>query len=150
MNKLIKNQIDTYLATYNSAKELPIPPLGWIKYIRNALGMTTQQLAKRLKVNRRRVVKIEEAEIQDAITLKTLKEVAKAMNCILIYAIVPKTSINQILEEQARKFVKQHLTEIAHHMALESQSVKDKKAIEAQIEDLVEEYLAKPRVFWDD
>lgn len=151
MKKLKQNQIDRYLAGFDPLKQLPMPKQGWVKYIRNALGMTTEQLAMRLGVSRRRVVMIEQAEVQDATTLKTLKQTAQAMNCKLVYAIIPKTSIRQILEEQARKFVLKHLKDVSHHMDLEAQSVKDKKAIEAQVEDLVQQYLSKSlKTIWDE
>lgn len=151
MKNIKRNQIDRYLAEYNQIKQMPTPKQGWIKYIRNALGMTAEQLAKRVGVNRRRLVKIEQAEVHDAITVKTLREVAQALNCKLILAIVPRTSIDQIIKEQATQYVKKHLKEVSHHMALESQSVTDQKAVEAQIEDLVQQYLSKSlKIIWDD
>jgi predicted DNA-binding mobile mystery protein A len=151
MKKLKQNQIDRYLAGFAPLKQFPTPKQGWVKYIRNALGMTSDQLAKRLNISRRRVVMIEQAEVQDSTTLKTLKEVATAMDCRMVYAFIPNTSISQILEEQARKFVMKHLKEVSHHMDLEAQSVKDKQAIEAQIEDLIEQYLSKSlKTIWDE
>lgn len=151
MKKLKQKQADRYLERFQDLKQLPMPKQGWVKYMRNALGMTTQQLAQRLKVSRRRVVTIEQAEVHHATTLKTLKQAANAMDCELIYAIVPRTSLKQTIEMHARKFVKKHLKEIDHHMALELQTVKDKKAIDAQVEDLVQHYLSKSiKVIWDD
>lgn len=151
MKNLKQNQIDRYLGEFSPLSQLPMPKQGWVKYIRNALGMTTEQLAKRLGVNRRRVVMIEHAEVQEATTLKTLNQVAKTMNCRFVYAIVPETSISEILAKQARKFVLKHLKNVSHHMDLESQSVKDEKAIEAQIEDLVQQFLSKSKkTIWDE
>ncbi len=151
MKNLKQNQIDRYLSLYSHIKELPPPKSGWVKYIRNALGMTTQQLANRLKVTRANVARIEQAEMHNGITLKALSNVAQAMNCRLVYAIVPNTTIKQIIEEQARKYVKKHLNEVSYHMALESQTVKDKKALEAQIEDLVQKFLSKStKAIWDE
>lgn len=151
MKKLKQKQADRFLEHFTQLKQLPMPRQGWVKYIRNALGMTTEQLARRLKVSRRRVVTIEQAEVNHATTLKTLKHVAAAMDCELVYAIVPRSNLKQTLENQARKFVKKHLKEIDHHMALELQTVSDKRAIESQIEDLVQHYLSKSiKVIWDD
>jgi len=151
MKNIKQNQIDRYLANFDQIKQLPMPKQGWVKYVRNALGMTSLQLAKRLNVSRRRAVMIEQAEIEDSTTLKTLKQAAQAMNCKLVYAIVPQASITQILEEQAREFVKRHLKDVSHHMDLESQSVKNQKAIDAQIDELVQQYLSKAtKIIWDD
>jgi predicted DNA-binding mobile mystery protein A len=151
MKRLLSNQIDRFLSHYDEVKKLPTPNKGWVKYIRNALGMTAEQLARRLGVSRRRVVALEHAELDGGITLKSLNEAASALNCKFIYAIVPQTSIEQITKEQARKFVEQHLVAVSHNMALEAQSVRDKKAIEAQIDDLVQQYLSKSaKKIWDD
>ncbi len=144
------NQVDKILSHYDEVKKLPAPNKGWVKYIRNALGMTAEQLARRLGVSRRRIFALEHAELDGGITLKSLNEAASALNCKFIYAIVPQTSIEQIIQEQARKFVKKHLVNVSHNMALEAQSVKDKEAIEAQIEDLVQKYLSKSsKEIWD-
>lgn len=151
MKNLEQNQIDRYLEVFSPLKEFPAPQDGWVKYIRNALGMTTTQLAKRLKLSRRRIAMIEHAEIRDETTLSTLRKVAEAMDCQLVYAILPKTTISQQIQKQARRFVIKHLVDVSHHMDLESQSVKDKSAIEAQINDLVEQCLAKSlKSIWDD
>ena len=151
MKNLKQNQIDRYIEHFLPPKQLAQPKGGWVKYIRNALGMTAEQLAKRLQLSRRRVVIIEHAEVQNETTLSTLRKVAEAMDCQLVYAIVPKTTISEIIEKQARKFVMKHLQDVSHHMKLESQSVKDKSAIEAQINDLVQQYLSKSlKSIWDD
>lgn len=150
MKKIQLNQIDRVLSHYDEVKKLPAPNKGWVKYVRNALGMTAEQLARRLGVSRRRVVALEHAEPDGGITLKSLNDAAGALNCKLIYAIVPQTSLEQVIQEQARKFVKKHLANVSHNMALEAQSVKDKEAIEAQIEDLVQKYLSKlSKEIWD-
>lgn len=98
------------------------PGQGWVRTIRKALGMTGKQLANRLGVNRSRVVKIEEAEQKGAITLHTLSDVAKAMNCELVYALVPKESLQAILNQQIEKIVKQHMKRVSHSMWLENQA----------------------------
>uniref|UniRef100_UPI0028A95AA5 helix-turn-helix domain-containing protein n=1 Tax=Aquidulcibacter sp. TaxID=2052990 RepID=UPI0028A95AA5 len=68
---------------------MPMPRAGWIKAIREALGLTAQQLASRMGVVQSRVSTIEKAEITGATTVKTLRATAEAMGCTFVYAIVP-------------------------------------------------------------
>jgi predicted DNA-binding mobile mystery protein A len=150
MNKIRIEQVDRFLKRINVLKSTEYPKNGWIKYIRNAIGMTALQLAKRMKVSRRRITKIEEDELQDALTIKTLKAIANAMDCQFVYAILPKTTIKQTIEEQAKKIALQHMAEVSHHMNLEKQGVLDKKILELQLEALVKQYIDKtPKHLWD-
>lgn len=113
--------------------------------------MTALQLAKRINVSRRRITKIEEDEMQDALTIKTLKNIANAMECQLVYAIVPKTTIMETIENQAKKIVSKQLTEISHHMNLEDQGITDQKVLDVQIEELINQYLNKSfKHLWDE
>lgn len=150
MSNLRLKQYDSYLAKFALVKTLPSPAKGWVKYVRNALGMTAKQLGARAGLSRQRIVDIERAELDGATTLKTLNQIAAALDCKLVYAIVPRTSVRQTLEEQAKRYVKQHLSDVQHNMALEEQGVDEHKAIDAQIEDLVNQYLAKStKKIWD-
>lgn len=117
---LVIKQLDSQLQKWLTLQQRPRH--GWVRTIRKALGMTGEQLAKRLGVSRSRVVKIEEAEQKDAVTLHTLREVARAMNCELFYALVPKKSLQAILNQQVEKIVKQHMQRVLHSMQLENQT----------------------------
>lgn len=98
------------------------PSGGWIKTIRKALGMTTKQLADRLGWKYTRVVQIEATEVKDSITLKDLREAASAMDCELIYAVVPKKPIEEMLKERAYKIASECTSSVAHTMSLENQA----------------------------
>lgn len=87
---LARKQLDKRLNFVRSTDALTRPPRGWIKAIREALGMTTAQIARRMGVSQPRAVEIEKAEKTGAITLDTLERAARAMDCRLVYAFVPK------------------------------------------------------------
>ncbi len=102
------------------------PPIGWIKAIRGALGMTTKQLAGRLGVNQAGVVRHESRETQGKITLETLNEIAQAMECRVVYAIVPDErfrSLDEILDKRAEEAAKNVMKKVSHSMRLEAQEV---------------------------
>lgn len=151
MKKLLLIQADRLIEPLYALKLIPPPQTGWIRYIRQTLGMTALQLAKRINVSRRRITKIEEDEMQEALTIKTLKNIANAMECQLVYAIVPKTTIMQTIENQAKKIVSKQLKEISHHMNLENQGITDQKILDVQVDELINQCLNKSfKHLWDE
>ena len=120
---LARKQLDKRLDFLRSTDALTRPPRGWVKAIREALGMTTAQLANRVGISQPRVVEIEKAEKANAITLDTLERTARAMDCKLVYALVPRRSLDQLVEDRVRVLVKTQLDTISHSMALEAQSL---------------------------
>lgn len=134
-NKLAIKQLDKQLKEWRQAKYWFHPKNGWIKVIRKTLGMTTKQLAKRLGVDRSRVIRIESDESKEALTMKSLIAVANALNCDFVYAFVPKEPLQKIIEQQAYKIAKQQIEGVSHNMMLENQKLLPKQNQE-QIEAL--------------
>jgi predicted DNA-binding mobile mystery protein A len=122
------------------------PVRGWIKAIRDALGMTTLQLANRLGVKQPSVVGLEKSEVKGNIELATLRRVAEALDCTLVYAIVPNKTLEASVRDRARAFERRRREPIEHSMRLEDQTVKAKN-VEARLDEVVRE--TNPRVFWD-
>lgn len=101
------------------------PPRGWIKAIREALGMTTAQIARRIGVGQSRAVDIEKAEVSGSITLDSLERAARALDCELVYALIPKTSLETMVENRANNLAQRRIKAARHTMALEDQSVNE-------------------------
>ncbi len=99
------------------------PRSGWIKAVRTALGMSQDALAQRLGVTRVAVTGLERAERDGAITVAKLSEVAAALGCTLVYALVPDDSLEQTVQRQAARVVDRHLGYVSATMALEDQAV---------------------------
>jgi len=137
-----RRQLDKRLAALENPDMLARPPRGWVKAIREAVGMTTSQLAKRLGVVQSRAVAIEQAEARGSITLNTLEKAANALDCRLVYALVPKKPLEAIVTERAEKLARQRLARAAHTMALEAQSV-TKPDEDEQFKQLVQRLLEK-------
>ncbi len=119
--QLSVKQVDAKLAPWQAARHFFQPSIGWVKTLRQTLGMTSAQLAFRLGVNRSRIIAIEHAETQGTLKLKTLGQVAEALNCDLVYAFVPRKPLSNILEDRANEVAKRHLDQVSHSMALENQ-----------------------------
>ncbi len=142
--------LDRKLSHLIKGDALARPHRGWIKAVREALGMTTAQLARRIGVSQPRITELERAEIEDRITLNSLRRAAEAMNCTLVYAIVPNNTFENIILERARNKASRFLTGVNHTMALEGQSLDDADK-ESEIEQLAHKIILKnPRIIWDD
>src|ERR1700676_1148675 len=102
---------------------LVAPPRGWIKAIRESLGMTGRQLAARMAVAPSRIPVIQEAEATGATTLKTLRQAATAMNWAFVYGFVPIEPLDDILHKRAMQKARNEITRLDHTMRLENQSV---------------------------
>lgn len=123
------------------------PPVrGWVKAIREALGMSTAQLAKRLGVKQPSVVAIEQSEAKGTIELATLRRVAEALDCTLVYALLPNKPLEQTVRDRAWLFARRRLDPVEHSMMLEDQKVKRQDA-DAKIDEILRE--TNPRKFWD-
>lgn len=101
------------------------PPRGWIRAIRDAFGMTAQQLGARLGVSQPTVQKLERSEQEGTIQLGSLRRMAEALNCELVYTFVPLEPLEQTYATAARRVARRELAAISHSMALEDQSVND-------------------------
>jgi predicted DNA-binding mobile mystery protein A len=124
------------------------PPVrGWIRAVREALGMTTAQLATRLGVKQPSVVALEQSEAKGTIQLTTLRRVAEALDCTLVYALVPNRPLEAAVRGRARAFVRRRRQPVEHSMLLEDQKVEGQDA-EARLDEIVRE--TNPRVFWDE
>jgi predicted DNA-binding mobile mystery protein A len=123
------------------------PLRGWVRAIREALGMSTAQLARRAGVRQPSIVALEQSEALDTIEIKTLRRIAEALDCKLIYALVPNKPLEQTVRERARLFARRRLDPIEHSMALEDQKV-PRKETEALIDEIIRE--TNPRRLWDE
>src|ERR1700733_12596840 len=127
-------QLDRNLAPYRLARGMPRPPRGWIRALRQALGISSGKLARRLGTSRQLPLQMEKAEAEDRITLKSLRAAANALGCDLVYALVPKgETLGELVEERARAQAKRQVLSVEHSMALEDQAVgRVDEAVEAE------------------
>jgi len=117
-------QLERNLLAFVRARDIVRPRRGWVHAIRTALGMSASTLSKRLGASRQLVVQQEQAEVDDRITLKSLRTLANALDCDLVYALVPRTKnlaammVSGDLEKAVR-----NVNRVEHSMALEDQAV---------------------------
>lgn len=147
---LILNQLDAKIKKLNIESIAELPSIGWIKATRMALGMSQEQLGKKLQITRQSVQELEKREKEGTITLKTLKEVAKAMDIQLVYGFIPNQgSLEALIEKKASELATRIVMRTSNSMKLEDQQNSDKrlqKAIKERTRMLVNEM---PKILWD-
>ena len=147
---LARKHLEQRLAPLRQAEGLSRPPRGWIRALRDAMGMTSTQLAKRIGVDQSRITRLEKAEVDGAASIRTLREAAEGLGCTLVYALVPNQPLEDMLRQRASEVADQRLARIHHTMKLENQalSASDLKAErERMINDLMGD---NPRRLWDE
>lgn len=137
-------QTSTALEKWRNAGLPSRPGNGWIRSIREALGMTSVALAKRLRITDAGVRNLEKAEADDAITLASLRKLAEALDCELKYALIPRQSLEDMLQQRAEQLARERVLPVAHSMVLEDQAVYQ-AFTDKQIKQLAKELLEGSR-----
>ncbi len=150
--RLEVSRLDQYFQTLKAESGLPpqAPPRGWIRAMRDALGMSAAQLAKRLGISRGALYKLEEREASRGIALKQLDRAADAMDCDVFYAIVPRNTLEQSIRNQSRKKAETQLYKANLSMGLEAEGVKDKKFATAVSSSSSYTVALTDRYLWDE
>jgi predicted DNA-binding mobile mystery protein A len=147
---LSASQIDRKLpALRSSAQTLAraLPASGWIRALRESLGITAAAFGRRLKIAQQNVVKLEGSERAGTITVASLRRAAAALDADFVYAIVPRKPLRATLSARARELAQQRIAPVAHSMRLEAQGLSDRE-LRDQVEELARELERRPRELW--
>ncbi|MCA1751944.1 MAG: mobile mystery protein A [Cryomorphaceae bacterium] len=148
--KLQIEQLESRIKRFSRARELPNPPTGWVRAVRLALGMSMQQLANKLAVTKQSVQSIETREKEGSITLRSLRETARALDMDFVYGFVPKDgSIENYIDKKARSMATKIVSRTSDTMKLEAQGNSTErlnKAIEERTRTIKQEL---PKALWD-
>lgn len=148
--KIQIDQLESRVKRFSHARELPNPPTGWIRAVRLALGMSLQQLANKLKITKQSVQEIEMREKEGSITLRSLREIASALDMELVYGFVPRDgSLEKYIDKKARSLAEIIVSRTSNSMKLEDQE-NTKQRLEKAIEErtmIIKREL--PKALWD-
>ena len=140
-----RRALDRTLAPFRKAPRRT-PPRGWIRALRDALGMTAEQLGERMGVTQPSVQRLELSEAEGTIQLNSLRKAAAALDCEVVYALVPRRTLKQTFHTEATRVARRELGLIGHTMALEDQAVEDEDDEERLRRFIAEEL--DPRELW--
>jgi predicted DNA-binding mobile mystery protein A len=143
-------QLNSKMLAYASLQKVAPPPTGWIKAIRNAIGMSMLQLGNRLSITKQSVQDIERREKDGSVTIKALREAARALDMQLIYGFVPTDgSLELLIERKAKELATQIVMRTNNTMKLEDQE-NTKQRIEKAIHERTTIIKTEmPKTLWD-
>lgn len=143
-------QLNSKMLAFASLQKVAPPPTGWIKAIRNAIGMSMLQLGKRLSITKQSVQDIERREKDGSISIKALREAARALDMQLVYGFVPNDgSLEALIDRKAKELAIQIVQRTSNSMKLEDQE-NSKQRIEKAIEEratIIKNEM--PKTLWD-
>jgi predicted DNA-binding mobile mystery protein A len=152
MDRMLENlrlrQLDARLRPWRRLSPADPPRHGWVRAVRQALGMP--QLARKLGATRQAVVDLERREALGAVTLSALRRAADALDCEVVYALVPRTALREARARQARRQAERQLSGVAHTMRLEAQGVaaaEHRRQVAERTDGLLRTW---SRALWDD
>jgi predicted DNA-binding mobile mystery protein A len=148
-SQLKLKQVEELLQPLRPLARAQVPRGGWVRAVREALGMTAAQLAARVHVTRQSVRDLEHSEATGKITLESLNKLAAALGCRVVYALVPEKPLDEMQRERARQIADSLVKPVAHSMRLEAQSVSEREE-KRQRDEIVRKLLeGDPRKLWD-
>lgn len=143
-------QLEETIRPFRAVIDTQKPRGGWVRAMREALGMTNVQLAKRLGRKAPQTIEdMQEYEVTETIKLRTLRELANALGCRLVYALVPAKPLDEMRRDQARRVAARLLRTASHSMRMEDQGVsttEEERELERQIRRLLS---GNPKKLWD-
>ena len=147
-SRQVTRQLDETLRVFQNA---PRPPTGgWVRVIRESLSMTRSQFAKRLGIARPNTYKLEADEVSESVSLARLSRAADALDCRLVYALIPKISLEETVKRQGFEEAKRRLERVNISQSLEASALSD-DSISQQIHDIAMELIVeRPNSLWDD
>ncbi|HEX3567930.1 MAG TPA: mobile mystery protein A [Acidimicrobiales bacterium] len=143
-----RKHLDSRLQQLRPLVDEPRPPRGWVRAIRDALGMSSTELASRLHVSQSTIPDLERNEARETVQLDTLRRAADALECDLVYFLVPRTTLDDAVRAQARHKAELHLAAVAHNMRLEDEMVSEVDAA-MQLDELGSQFIDK-RGLWSE
>jgi len=142
-------QLEETLRPFRGLSNVSPPRRGWIRAIQEALGITNVQLAKRLGVRPQTIEDMQGYEVSGTIKLETLRKLAEALGCRVVYAVVPPVPLEDTRRNRAREIARRQIQRVSHTMKLEDQGISSTEE-ERQLEILVQKLLAgNPKKLWE-
>lgn len=146
--RLARNRLTARFQVGTAAALADRPTHGWVRAIRDSLGMNARQLATRLNLSQAAVTQLEHTEAQGTIRLDTLRRAADALNCDLMYTLIPRLPLDEMVMNQARLRARRDINSIDQTMRLENQELGNEEIVR-RIEDYAAKIITSGQL-WDD
>lgn len=146
---LIREQLEKTVDHLACIRQVQRPVKGWLRSVREAMGMSSKQFASRLGVSPPRVTALEKSEQSGSATIKTMCQAAEALNCVFVYAVIPRENLESTVRRQAEALAKKRMHRVSHSMFLEAQQLTEaeqQRAFAAEVEKIMQ---TMPKELWD-
>jgi predicted DNA-binding mobile mystery protein A len=125
--KILVKALEVSVSDGPATAPVNTPTKGWLRAVRQALGLKQSQMAKKLGMRQQAYANIEAREQKGTVAIETLRRAAGALDCDMVYVLVPKKAVAPTFSELAAKYdsdlAMRKATE--HSMALEGQERRD-------------------------
>ena len=149
-SKLAVEQLDRRLSALKPLANFTVPEHGWIRIIRLALKMSLRQLAMKMNITRQSVKEMELREADGSISIRTLREIANALNMKLVYAFIPNDeSLEKMIERRTEQVARTIVLRTSKSMELEDQEISKERLEKAILSKAEEIKRTMPRYLWD-
>lgn len=148
--KTVRRQLDNKLAVLKNFASFGTPQGGWIKTIRESLGLSSRQLGKKAGIDQSRISRLENAETNGNLTLSSLHKIAKGLGMRFVYGFVPERTLEEMVNARAEAIAQKRMKRLDTTMRLEKQGLsgeEQKKALKDMIEKIL---IEQPKGFWDE
>ncbi len=146
--KLVRQQLDNKIDSLRGFAESGTPKQGWIRAIRESLGMSSGYLGQLAKLDQSRISRLENAEMAGDLKVSSMQKIGKALGMRFVYGFIPESTLEDMVRKQAEKIVSKRMARLDRTMRLEKQelSAKEKKnAFDGMVEKLLIEH---PKDLW--
>jgi predicted DNA-binding mobile mystery protein A len=138
--------LDAHFDEWEPLRRLSRPPRGWVRAVREALGMSASALAARLGTTGGAVIRLEQSEAADRVRLDTLRRAADALGCDLVYLLVPRRRLTTVVRERAHQLARREVAAVQQTMRLEDQATDET----SELEEKLTEQLIRRGGLWAD
>ena len=139
-----RRTLDDRFRAMPSASSFQVPQDGWIRSIRETLGMSAADLGHRLGIARQSVLTLEKSELEGKAQIESLRKAAAAMDCSFVYAFIPNSSLEEFVQRQIKKLVAEKMKKVSHSMKLEDQGA---KLTESMYDEFIKELEDSPQIW---
>ncbi|WLE95186.1 MAG: mobile mystery protein A [Candidatus Electrothrix communis] len=146
---LIREQLEKTVEHLACIRHVQRPVRGWLRSVREALGMSGKQLAGRLGVSPPRITALEKSEQSGSATINTMRQAAEALDCVFVYAVLPRENLYTTVRKQAESLAESRINRVSHSMLLEEQQLSrsdQQKAFATEVENIMR---TMPKELWD-
>lgn len=148
--KLVRDQLEKKLELLRNYAASGTPQTGWIRAIREALGLSARQLGKRAGIDQSRISRLENAERTGNLEIASLQKIARGLHMRFVYGFVPETSLEEMVRARAREIALKRMNRLNDTMRLEEQELSEEER-EKALEDMIQKIVFnQPKDFWDE